>query len=347
MIKLGFVGPGDFSNGWDSLVRGEGRWLMSIIKSLKDDPNYDTTLIVQDHGDLYNYNDSFLGTKFRSIKSVLNGELNFDILFSMDVYEDEIADFHKSNMSKWVSKIKTKQRVWAPFFSSKQHLESKYPVVYPYFYKEADLKKLFTLPIALGTIKDLSSKKINNFNKKNAVWFSKNSHENPEFLFESLQNCLDHLNKIDGFLVMVDGKWLHTKEYKDKEKVVSLLDKNKTRVCLLDKWIPYSKMKSILDKSQFICGIHHPIVNPMQLDIVFSGGIPIIFNNQKELPPFNDTQLPYIDGKNTEDGFYNMYHRILVDETSYNLVYYTLVQRSFLYTEEECKENLEFFIEKL
>jgi hypothetical protein len=345
MVKIGIVGPGDFSNGWNSLVRGEGRWLMSILKSIKGDPEYDTTLISQDHGERYNYNDEGLGTKIRSIKAVLNAEMSFDILFSMDAFEEDYSGFHKTNMSHWISKIKTKQRIWTPFFSSMEHYNSKYPVVYPYYYKETDDKKLFTIPIALGTCSELN--KAPNFNKKNAVWFSKNSHENPIYLYKSLKYSLEYINELGGNLVVVDGKWLMSHEYQDHTLVKNLITTYSNNIKLLDQWLPYDKMKYVLDRCKFICGIHHPIVNPMQLDIVFSGGIPIIFSNQASLPPFNDTHILFIDEKNVDNGLDMIYNKVLKNENSYNLLYYDLCNRAFQYTEETCKEEFVTFINKI
>jgi hypothetical protein len=164
-------------------------------------------------------------------------------------------------MSEKVSKVKAKHKVFAPFFDSDDDFKTTINIIYPYYYSRVDNEKTFALPIPFGS-KDSLNK--NNFDEKNAVWFSKNSHENPEYLLESLQYGLTHVFKNDGKLVMVDGAKLATLDYPDSDQVKLQMETFKDNIWYTkdSSWIPYDKMQYTFSKSKFTCGIHHPIVPP-------------------------------------------------------------------------------------
>ena len=289
-LKIMMAGPGDMYLGINSRVKGEMRWWLNIAKILSKDINYEIGILGQANK-VYRDKDHRIYF-FNIYDFVKNQQTELDILFTMDIPKD--CGIEENWMSETISKIKTKHIVYAPFFGSLDHQKCILKTVYPYFYRETDNKKTFCLPIPFGSTTELNR---NNFNKKNAIWFSKNSHENPDYLLLSLKYAINTVKKSNGHLIIIDGHKLMEETYKDSNEVKELLRENKKYVWWNPEkeWLSYDKMKKALDSSKFITGIHHPVCNPMSIEIVFHGGIPIIFQNQKELPPYDKAHIPFID----------------------------------------------------
>jgi len=186
----------------------------------------------------------------------------------------------------------------------------------------------------------------NNFNQKNAIWFSKNSHENPEYLYSSLIMAINTVKNSNGRLVMIDGHKLMENEYKDSDKVKSFLIENKNYIWWSpDKqWIPYDKMQFALSKSKFITGIHHPVCSPIQVEAPFYGAIPIIFQNQWELPPYSGLNIPYISFNNPDLSSLDTYSYLL-EEKKYTEVLDKCKSVAEKYTDESFLEEWNKFLD--
>jgi hypothetical protein len=333
-MRIAAACPGDFHEGFDSLVRGEGRWWLLVLRAVKKYLGHDVFIIGQHNKEYY---DEESGIYFLNLKNMKNhGE--FDVVFSMDAWPDTGVD------TNWISPdlnaIKTKQRVFAPFFNNDQaNKHCTIPTVYPYYYDEGTC-----LPICPGSQIDLTQSE-NNFGKKNVVWFSKNSHENPEYLLSSFTNAIEYVETMKGALVVVDGGVLVEREYPDKQHIIKLLD-NYSKVLLLKQWIPYSQMRRLLKVSAFITGIHHPVANPMSLDIVFDGGLTIQFENQRYCAPYNKLEsVKYISQDKTEsEDIRALYETVIYNKDGYEEQRKALISIANLYTEEVLIECFQKFV---
>lgn len=340
MLSIGITGPGDLHYGQQSLVRGEMRWWLNASLVLSKNKDYDITIIGQNNRCYTEDN-----IKYINVDVAIQQSKPFDILFSMDIFEN--CGLEENWMSSKVSKIKAKQRVFAPFFGSYDHQKSTIPVVYPFFYREVDNVKTFCLPTPFGTLSTLLADK-NNFNQKNAIWFSKNSHENPEYLLKSLQYSLEAIKNYGGKLVIIDGhKLIENNNYTDAKEVKELLIKNKDFVWWNPKkeWLPYNKIKFALSKSKFITGIHHPVCSPMQVESIFYGAIPIIFENQKELPPFDNANIPYIKFDSIHKSFDTVYNNILCNISEYSNMLNECRKIATLYSDESFIGHFDHFLQ--
>ena len=345
-LRVAVAGPGDFHLGINSRCRGEMRWWINGLKVLSKDPQNEVAIIGQCNK---TYKDNEYRIYFLNIDEVISGHssVEFDVLFSMDPYKN--IGLPENWMSDKVSKIKTKKRVFAPFFGSTQHYACTIPVVYPYYYQEINNIQTFCVPACFGTKEQLYKK--SNFNEPNIVWFSKNSHENPDFLLASFKAALDFVIKKNGKLIIIDGKKLTYKEYKDHEEIKGLMKQYKDRIWYTEdeQWLPYNKMKYVLNKSKFITGIHHPVCNPMQLDVVFDGGLPIVFENQISLPPFDSVKngvyyVPY--GREQEDYIKEIYNKY-EDEGEFNAQLGIFRNAAEEYTDEVFLKKFYEFVEKI
>lgn len=342
-MKVAAACPGDFHMGFDSLVRGEGRWWLLVLRALHRIAGHDVYIIGQHN---HQYFDEESGIQFLNLKDPnVFGE--FDIVFSMDAWANTGVD--ENWITPHLNVIKTKQKVYAPFFNNDQaNKQCTIPVVYPYYYDRGTC-----IPICPGTMSDLKSEK-NNFGFKNVVWFSKNSHENPEYLLASFTNAVNYVMDKEGALVVVDGHVLVDKDYPNKMQIIYLLNQantpQKRNVILLNEWLKYSQMRKILKSSAFITGIHHPVANPMSLDIVFDGGIVVQFENQRFCAPYNNLIEPfdYISFKKTSiEDISKIYKKMFYNEENYMSHRNRLIDMANLYTEEAMAIQFELFIKNL
>jgi len=309
-MRIGFAGPGDFVLGFDSLCRGEGRYLLLLARALSKDPKNEVMIFGQNNP---TYQDNKYRIYFMDVRKAEHVTTELNVLFSMgDPFEG--CGLESNWITPYVSKIKTKKRIFMSFFGSDNHLASTIPVVYPYYCREVDNVKRFCIPICFGSENDLNK---NNFGLANAVWTTKNAHENPDYLYQSLSYALDYVMCRKGKLIMVDGHKLLENEYKDSDKVKDLMKQCKDNIWYQKEWLPYNKMQYVMSKSAFITGVHHPIVGPSQIDIVQNGGIPIIFQNQKELPPYDKTNIPNIEFQFVDEAFSHIYTNILKNKDFY------------------------------
>jgi len=249
-------------------------------------------------------------------------------------------------MSEKVTNINSVHKVYAPYFGSNDHKNCKVAVVYPYYYREVDNTKTFCLPYPAKSVKDLNK---NNFRERNAVWFSKNSHENPDYLLLSLEYAINHVKKCGGRLIIIDGHRLVENEYKGSKEVKTLLrfEKNSIWWNYRREWLSYDKMQMILSKSKFITGIHHPVCSPMTSEIPFYGGIPILFQNQYELPPYNKQGgMCYIEFDNLKESVQNCYD-ILDDYDEYTKMLDACKTCAANYSDENFLSEFNKFIIKL
>lgn len=300
-MRIAFSSPGDFNYGYDSLVRGEGKYCQAIARVLAKNPNNEVCILGQGNK---TYKDEKYNTYYLNIYNP--PETEFDIFFSIgDPFFD--IGIEPNWMTEHVSKIKTKKRVFMSFFGSDSHKNCNIPVVYPYYYKEVDNKHTFCLPICLNSQNELNK---NNYDKNNGVWTTKNSHENPEYLYQSFKHCSEYINNKNGKFIIIDFLCLVDREYKNSDKVKKIISDNKSIYWWQKEWLPYSKMEYIMSKSKFITGIHHPIVGPSQLQIVFNGGVPIIFENQKNLPPYDKVNIPYIRFESYQQDLDEIYSKL-------------------------------------
>ena len=339
-MKVAFTGPGDFNLGMNSLCRGEGRYLLNMARFLSMNFKNEICILGQNNSV---YRDKKYKIYFFNIhKFIENQQTEFDIVFSMgDPFEG--IGLEENWMTPLVSKIKAKNRVFMSFFGSTNHYNCTIPVIYPMYYREVDNKKTFCLPIPFGSKDELNK---NNFNQKNAIWFSKNSHENPDYLVASLIMAVNQVKKSGGRLVIIDGHKLIENDYKGSEIVKSFLNREKNSVWWSpDKnWLPYNKMRFALSKSKFITGIHHPVCNPMSIEIVFHGGIPILFENQWELPPYSGINIPYIHFNSSDLSIVEVYS-YLNDENKYTEFLNKCKIVAEKYTDEAFLEEWNKFLE--
>jgi hypothetical protein len=227
-------------------------------------------------------------------------------------------------ISDRVSRIKTKHRIFAPFFGSLDHKDCIYPVVYPFYYSQIDTNGNSTcLPFSVGSSKTLETLN-GNYGYKNLLWTSKNSHENPRYLYISLKKALEYVKKYNGRLFMIDGHTLLENEYYMHTEVKELLEEFKDFIWFNPKkqWIPYTDVQRILKTCAAVVGIHHPICNPLQVESVYYGLFPIIFENQYQLPPYSSLDgFSYIKFDCPEESLNYMYDVILNDEIEYKKMY--------------------------
>ncbi len=337
-FKIGISSPGDFHLGWNSLIRGEGRYVLTLAKALAKSPYNEIAILGQGNKV---YHDSSINVYFLNIFN--NIETEFDLFFSMGDAPTE-SGLETNWMVEHIDKIKAKRKIFMSFFDSDDHKKSNIPVVYPYYYSRVDNEKTFCLPICLGSENDLNE---NNFNQHNIVWTTKNSHENPEYLYLSLFYAIEYVKKHDSKIVMIDGHKLLDNDYKDSDRVKELINENKTYIWWQKEWLPYNKMDYAMSKSKIITGIHHPIVGPSQLQIVFKGGVPLIFQNQKELPPYDKIMIPHVIFGKEEDSIQRCYNYLEDEERFNNWLTTCKNEIKDKYTEEVFLKEFDKFLEKI
>lgn len=305
-MRIYVVSPGVFNEGFNSALRGEGRWLLGISEVFASTGH---EVVVFGESPLAEYFDR--GVKFSSLSNFFPAEC--DLLISMTPYSDAPL-LDKTKYSVILDqKFKPGKRILALFFPTSDAVYDSYPVIHPWDYQG---RGTF---IPLITHKNLSPP---SFIRNRFHWHSKKPNDMPQYLIPVLRGirrlCLQH--SAQG--LFVDGAWILYGEYppdfaKSKALEAQFIFKEIMRRPgneSLDRWAPYDYSLSSIQSSKLLIGTHSPISSPSMAEISVSGGFPILFENQKNVPPYDTVDIPFIPLKSSEKEIEDFIVRLWTDE---------------------------------
>lgn len=282
--------PGFFYQGFNSRLRGEGRWLVNVAGVLQQ-AGYEVAVLSNDP--VRPYKDQ--GVIFASVHDQLPPEC--DVLMSMDTFED-VPHLHKTNITPLLSrKFRPQKRVAALFFPTAPEVYDYLPVIHPWNYSQVREGSGFFLPIITHSHLDPP-----NFEKKRFHWYSKRPNENPEYLLGVLKGLL-RLVKGDGASgLFVDGHWILTNDYRNNCPIEIRKEVQQTFMEImasspsdsLARWVPYDNARESMASSKMLVGVHHPVAAPSMAEAASDGAFPLIFGNQKQCPPYDQIEIPFI-----------------------------------------------------
>ncbi len=300
-MKIYISSPGQFYEGFNSRLRGEGRWLVHMAGILAQQ-GHQVAIFSNDPVKPY----TSQGVLFSSIFNQFN-DPNCDLLISMDSFPDLPDCFHKTNISPLLARFNPQHRVWAGFFplgidGPNDVIYDIMPVIHPWNYETCRSGKATHIPIITHT-----SLTPPDFNKSRFHWFSKNAHEEPQYItgvMQALFKLVKHHGAVGSF---VDGPVIGSQRYhkefpENKEQLTKILFKEIIAAGSesFSQWMPYDYVQKLMSQSKLLVGVHHPVAAPSMAEIAAYGGFPIQFWNQKACPPFDHVDIPFIP-ENTSD----------------------------------------------
>jgi hypothetical protein len=305
-MKIFIASPGFYYEGFNSKLRGEGRWLVHMAGVLSS-VGHDVTIFSNDM--VRPYTDR--GVKFDSVLNV-RSDRECDIVVSMDAFMD-VPHLGKSDRSPLIAQLKAPKRVQALFFPTAQEVYDYIPVIHPWNW---DNKGHFVPIITHSEVAPPA------FDRTRFHWYSKHPDETPEYLVEVLKGLLglitDH-GATGG--LFVDGAWIMSDTYRnlisDKQEKAKALFAQIMQTGgseSLGNWAPYDYVQESIQKSKLLVGIHHPIAAPSQAEALAAGTLPIIFENQKQCPPFDQIDFPFIPLDSSESEIVEFITRAWTDK---------------------------------
>jgi len=294
-MRIYIASPGQFYEGFNSRIRGEGRWLIHLAGVLRTQ-GHDVTVFSNDPLGVY----TDRGVTFTSVWNDAYPK-ECDLMISMDAFSD-LPQLHKTNVTPQVDTFKPTKRVWATVFpvEDTHPVHDVLPVIYMYNFGR---QKGIPLPL-------LTHDKVvpPDFTKTKFHWYSKNANEEPQYILGAMRGIARLVENHGASGTFIDGPQLFQGDYrknypKEKEQETkqlfsSILSKGSESFA---NWVPYDYALSLLSKSKLLLGVHHPIMAPSILEVVVLGGFPVIFENQKNCPPYDHVDIPYVKENASDD----------------------------------------------
>ncbi len=292
-MKIYISSPGQFYEGFNSRLRGEGRWLMHLAGILASQ-GHQVAIFSNDPVRPYTQQ----GVLFTSIFNQVD-DPDCDLLISMDSFPDLPECFHKTNISPHLGKFNPQKRVWAGFFPISGVNEVIYdlmPVIHPWAYETCQLGKATHIPIVTHVRVIPPS-----FHNTRFHWYSKNAHEEPQYIAGVMQGLYELVTHHGACGSFVDGVQIGSQRYQkdypeSKEQLTKILFKEIV-VAGSDSfshWAPYNYVQQCMSQSKLLVGVHHPVAAPSMAEIAAYGGFPVQFKNQHDCPPYNRVDIPFI-----------------------------------------------------
>lgn len=295
-MKIYISCPGQFYEGlgFNSKIRGEGRWLVHMSGVLAEQ-GHNVTIFSNDP--VKPYKDR--GVVFSSIFNLTSHDPCCDVLIAMDAFPD-LPHVHKSgNVSPLLPKFRAGKRVWAAFFPLGGEQEEVYdiiPTIHPWNYQQCREGKGVCLPIII--YREVQPP---GFHKKHIHWYSKNAHEEPKYILGVIQGLHKLVTCHGAVGSFVDGVQIESQKYRKeypqpKEDQTKSLFREMIRLGSesFSGWATYDYVQGLMSKSKLLVGVHHPVVAPSMAEIAAYGGFPVIFGNQKDCPPYDRVDIPFI-----------------------------------------------------
>lgn len=292
-MRVYISSPGQFFQGFNSRLRGEGRWLLHLAGALAEN-GHEVTIFSNDP--VRPYKDK--GVIFSSIHNFQGHDLNCDILVAMDSFSD-LPGTHKTNITPVLDNFRASKRVWAGFFpvgGDQEQIYSYIPTIHPWNYKPCREGRATWLPII--THLDFQSP---GFGRNRFHWYSKNAHEEPKYIMGVMSALYDLAMEKGAVGSFVDGVQIGSQKYRkdypqNKEDLVKILFKEVVAKGSesFSHWAPYDYVQQLMFRSKMLVGVHHPVAAPSMAEIVAHGGFPLQFKNQKDCPPYDQVDIPFV-----------------------------------------------------
>ncbi len=303
-MKIYISCPGHFFEGlgFNSRIRGEGRWLVHMAGVLT---KLGHTVTIFSNDPVKPYTDR--GVIFSSIFNLADHDPVCDVLFAMDAFPD-LPYVHKSGtISPLLPKFEADKRVWAGYFPLGGEQEEVYdiiPTIHPWNYAQCREGNGIFLPIII-----YDELQPPGFDKTRFHWYSKNAHEEPQYILGVMQALHTLVTQHGAAGSFVDGVHIgsqpYRKEYPEfKEQHVKTLFRDIVGRGSesFSSWAPYDYVQALLKRSKLLVGVHHPVAAPSMAEIAAYGGVPIIFENQKQCAPYDQADIPFIpEGASDEE----------------------------------------------
>lgn len=293
-MKIYIVSSGHFYEGFNSRLRGEGRWLVHLAEALVVQ-GHQVRIISTDR--IRTYRDR--GVLFSSIYE--GGDPNCDLMVSMFPWED-VPRVKKNQWSATLNNYNPRKRVLALFFPTEIEVYGHLPVIHPWNYDQVRRGLGNFIPVITHEECELPG-----FDRNHLYWFSKRPNETPDYLLGVIAAAHDLVVDKNVEALFVDGAHIHQGEYKNypAEKITAIKYLygemlNTGRVDSLANWAPYDHVRNIMSKTKMMIGIHNPGVAPSMVESAVSGAFPMLFENQAVLPPYDTINIPYIPMSSTE-----------------------------------------------
>lgn len=302
-MKIYMSSPGQFYQGFNSKLRGEGRWLAHLADILTQQ-GHQVSIFSNDP--VKPYQDR--GVVFSSIHNQL-GDPSCDLLISMDSFPDLPEVFHKTNISPLLGKFKPKLRVWAGYFPLGDYDSPIYdimPVIHPWNYKQCSEGRANFIPIV--THEQVYPP---GFDRNRFHWYSKNAHEEPQYIagvMAALHKLVTEYGAVGSFVdgIQIDSQPFRKEYPKNKEDMTKILFRD-----IISRgsesfayWAPYDHVQQLLSQSKLLVGVHHPVAAPSMAEIAVYGGFPIQWKNQHDCPPYEDVDIPFIEEDASDEEVY-------------------------------------------
>ena len=287
-MKIYIVTPGHFYQGFNSRVRGEGRWLVHMAGVLVSQ-GHQVYIISTDR--IRTYQDR--GVWFTSIYD--DNDPDCDLMISMDAWED-VPHLSKTRWSPMLNAYNPKKRVQALFFPTADEVYDYIPVIHPWNYEQVRKGLGHFIPVITH-----ETCKPPGFDRNCLYWFSKRPNENPDYLLGVISAARELIVDGGSEALFVDGIYIHQGQYRNwdsqkeaatKALYVEILGTG--RVDSLGYWAPYNYVRDVMSKTKMMIGIHHPVVAPSMAESAVSGAFPVLFENQVSAPPYDTIDIPYI-----------------------------------------------------
>lgn len=287
-MKIYIVTPGHFYEGFNSRVRGEGRWLVHMAGVLVNQ-GHEVCIVSTDQ--LRPYQDN--GVWFSSIYN--KNEPDCDLMISMDPWMD-VPHLHKTEWGQMLEEYNPQKRVLALFFPTADEVYDYLPVIHPWNYQQVRDGKAHFLPTITHEVP-----KPPGFDRNRVYWYSKRPNEENTYLLGSILGAHAIIvgREAEGFFV--DGAWIQQGEYRNcdpqKEAAIKSLYQqilDTGRVDSLGTWAPYDHARNMMIGSKLLLGIEHPVAAPSMAEAAATGSFPVLFQSQTTVPPYDVIDLPCI-----------------------------------------------------
>ena len=284
-MKIFIASPGFYYDGFNSKLRGEGRWLVHMAGVLSA-AGHNVTIFSNDM--VRPYTDR--GVAFDSILNV-RSDRECDIVVSMDAFLD-VPHLGQTDRGPWIARLKAPKRVQALFFPTDDSVYDHIPVIHPWSWGKGHFVPIITH----------SSTAPPGFDRTRFHWYSKRPNEIPEYLVGMLKGLRDLVadRHASGGL-FVDGAWIMSDDYRNCAPETEVEAKSLFTQIMqiggsesLSNWAPYDYVQESIRMSKLLVGVHHPVAAPSMAEAVAAGALPIIFENQKQCPPFDKCDFPFI-----------------------------------------------------
>lgn len=340
-MDIYIVTPGHFYEGFNSRVRGEGRWLVHMAGVLVNQ-GHNVRILSTDP--VRSYVDK--GVVFSSIYN--SHKPDCDVMFSMDAWED-VPHLHKTKWSSMLNRFNPKRRVQALFFPTSSEVYDYIPVIHPWKYEQVRNGMGHCLPII--THEEVSAP---GFDRHRIHWFSKHSDENPEYIL-GVMRALDTLVFEYGARpLFVDGVYIESQSYRNYDPQKEAETKRLFRQIVvggpaqsLGNWAPYDFVRDWMASSKLMVGIHHPVAAPSMSEIAALGGFPVLFENQTSCAPYDTIDLPCIPLSANEDEVKSFILRAWQDESFFNDTVHLCQEAIEDHRQSRAAEIIRRFLEEL